>query len=344
MLTVYTLDQAEQWDSAVRSFAKHDVFWLSAYVRPFRIHGDGEPLLLHYDDGRVRGVNVVMKRDIADDERFRGKIPAGRYFDFATPYGYGGWLLEGGDPAPLFAACAAWCAAHGVVSEFVRFHPMVGNHGPCEGPYEVVGLGSVVHMDLTSPTAIWENMTAKNRNVIRKAMRNDVHIYNGRDPQIYETFRTIYNRTMDRDAAKDYYYFGEAFYHSLLEDMPHNAQVFYAVKDGTVIAASIILHANGYLNYFLSGSLREFSSLAPTNLLLWQAACWGSATGFRTLYLGGGVGSGEDSLFRFKRAFFRGELNRFHIGKIIYCPEAYNDLAALRGELPESGFFPRYRA
>ena len=51
ILTVYTLEQVEQWDAIVRSFNEYDSYWLSGYVKAFHIHGDGEPLLFHYDDG-----------------------------------------------------------------------------------------------------------------------------------------------------------------------------------------------------------------------------------------------------------------------------------------------------
>ena len=95
MLTVLQLEQSEQWDSIVRSFKKYDVYWLSGYVKAFQIHGDGVPLLLFYEDYEIRGINVVMKRDIAKDIHFMGKISLEKYFDFASPYGYGGWLIEG---------------------------------------------------------------------------------------------------------------------------------------------------------------------------------------------------------------------------------------------------------
>ena len=112
-----------------------------------------------------------------------------------------------------------------------------------------------------------------------------------------------------------------------------------------MIAASIMLAANGRMNYHLSGSVREYSNLAPTNLLLYEAALWGSAHGYQTLYLGGGVGSGEDSLFKFKKAFYRGEdLPRFHIGKKILDCEKYEALVGMRDDLPVSSFFPGYRA
>ena len=342
-LRVFTLEQEAQWDAVVRSFKDYDVYWLSGYVKAFQLHGDGEPLLIHYEKEGTRGINVVMKRDVAKDVHFRGIIPEGRYYDITTPYGYGGWIIEGDDTDSLFREYEDWLLREELIAEFVRFHPMIKNHAACTGFYEIVRLGEVVHIDLSSPELIWENMISKNRNVIRKAVKNDIHIYNGRFPRIYEEFRKIYNLTMDKDKAEEYYYFEEAFYRSILEDLPFNAQVFYAEKEGTVIAASIIFAANGRMNYHLSGSLREYSSLAPTNLLLYKAALWGNANGYRTFYLGGGVGSGEDSLFKFKRAFYKGDLNRFYIGKRIIDQHKYDELVGMRGPT-ESNYFPKYRA
>lgn len=345
MLSVYTLDNSEQWDIIVRSFAEHDTYWLSGYVKAFKLHGDGEPLLIYLQNTDTRAFTVVMKRDIADCKFFEGKIPHGEWYDLATPYGYGGWIVEGDEYSRIFEEYSDWCRKNNIVSEFVRFHPIIKNHLVCENTYEVVRLGEVITMDLDSAEKIWENITSKNRNVIRKAIKNDVKIYNGRYPDIYEKFREIYNGTMDKDSADAYYYFGKEFYDSVLNDLPENAQVFYAqIPDGTVIAASIMLFANGRMNYHLSGSLREYSSLAATNLLLYKAALWGSANGYKTFYLGGGVGSGEDSLFKFKRAFYKGELRRFHIGKKIFNQEKYDELASMREDSINSGFFPKYRA
>ncbi len=343
MITAYTLEQSEKWDAVVRSFNEYDIYWLSGYVKAFRIHGDGEPILVYGETATARGINVVMKRDVAKDKRFSGKIPEGKYFDFSTPYGYGGWIIEGDESAELFADYFGWAKSNNIVCEFARFHPMLQNHRNCNEFYEIVQLGPVVHMELTSQEVIWDNIISKNRNVIRKANKNGVKIYNGRFPDIFKKFRMIYNETMDRDEANAYYYFGEDFYRSILEDLPQNAQIFWAEKDSQVIAASIILAANGRMNYHLSGSLREFSSLAPTNLLLYEAALWGCANGYKTFYLGGGVGSGEDSLFKFKRAFFKGELNHYSIGKKIYDHERYEKLLSMR-EGVDSGFFPQYRA
>ena len=346
-IRTYSLAQAEQWDSTVRSFSAYDIYWLSGYVKAFQIHGDGDPELIVYENGDTRGINVVMKRDVAADPAFAGKIPEGKYFDFSTPYGYGGWLIEGSGTEELFRIYSAWLRTEGIISEFVRFHPMIRNHRQCTGFYETVRMGEVVHIDLTSEEKIWAGFTAKNRNVIRKAVKNGVVIRNGCTAEMYEQFREIYNGTMDEDGAEAYYYFEQPFYDSLREDLPENAMVFQAEKDGKVIASSVLLACNGRMNYHLSGSLREYRILAPTNLLLYEAARWGCARGLETLYLGGGVGSNEDNLFRFKRAFNRGELNHFFVGKKIYDPEKYEMLLRLREKntegIQDEGYFPKYR-
>lgn len=343
MIQVFNIEQFELWDKIVRSFKKYDVFWLSGYVKSFLIHGDGEPLLFYYESVHLRGINVVMKRDVANDRKFINKIEKEKYFDFATPYGYGGWIIEGNNVENLFEEYEEWIIKNDIISEFVRFHPVIKNHLESEKFYEVKPLGEVVCMDISSPDLIWNNISSKNRNVIRKSIKNGVRIFNGRFPGIYDKFRNIYNKTMERDNANEYYYFSKAFYQSILSDMEQNAQIFYAEKDEVIISASIILAANGMLNYYLSGSIKEYSNLAATNLLLYKVALWGNANGYKSFYLGGGVGSEEDGLFKFKRAFYKGELSRFYIGKKIYNQEKYDKLTNMR-ENNENEYFPQYRA
>ena len=342
-LQVFTLEQSGEWDQIVRSFPSHDAYYLSGYVKAFHVHGDGDPLLFYYNDGTNRGINVSMKRSIIEDPHFKGVLDDDRYFDLATPYGYGGWLIVG-DTELLFREYERWCLKNNIVSEFVRFHPMIENQEAVRNHYEVIPLGDTVAMDLSSPELIWENIVSKNRNVIRKAIKNGVQIYNGRFPEIFTKFKAIYDSTMDKDDAEEYYYFEPRFYTSILNDLPENAQIFWAEKDETVIAASIMLEGNGFMNYHLSGSMREYSSFAPTNLLLYKAALWGCEHGLRTLYLGGGVGSGEDNLFKFKRAFYKGELHRFYIGRKVFDSDVYQELTMMRADsITNVNYFPVYR-
>ena len=344
MIKVFTLAQNEQWDNVVKSFRQHDVYWLSGYVTAFKLHGDGEPMLIYYEDDTVRGINVVLKRDISNDKNFTGILPKNEYFDFATPYGYGGWIVEGENTDALFSAYEEWCIENGIISEFVRFHPVLGNQIYSEKDYQVIPLGQTVAMKLDSPELIWANISSKNRNMIRKAEKSGVEIKIANTKEIYEAFTDIYNKTMEHDNAEEYYYFKSDFYDSIRCDLGENSKVFYATKDDMVIAASIIIYENGYLNYHLSGSLLQYRNLAPSNLLLYKAAVWGSENGCKSFHLGGGVGSGEDNLFKFKKSFYRGDdLCRFCIGKKIFMLNKYDELLALRDGV-NSTFFPEYRA
>ena len=329
MLKVFSIEDCVEWDKVVNSFKDFDVYYLSGYVRTFQIHGDGEPLLFYYEDDHCRGINVVMKRDISNDPYLHNKIEPLTFFDFATPYGYGGWLIEGEQTNNLFSEYEKWCCENKIISEFVRFHPVINNYLFSKDAYEVVPLGQTVSVDITDKENIWNNFTPKNRNVIRKAINNEIEIEYAFSKEIFDIFISIYNSTMVRDNALPYYFFKKEFYESIFEKLKDNALIFYAKYKGVIIAASIIIYANKKLNYHLSGSLGEYKHLAPTNLLLWKAAEWGNEKNFTSFHLGGGVGSSEDGLFKFKKSFYRGELCRFHIGKKIFNIPIYKKLVSL---------------
>ena len=94
MIRVYRPEQAEQWDAVVRSFRAYDAYWLSGYVKAFMIHGDGEPLLILYEDSDTRGINVVMKRDVAKDATFAGSVPDGMYYELTYNGDKHEWYLD----------------------------------------------------------------------------------------------------------------------------------------------------------------------------------------------------------------------------------------------------------
>lgn len=345
MLSVYTLEDSKKWDEIIRSFPEHDVYYLSGYVKAFELHGDGTPLMFAYEGPGIRGVNVVMKRDVAKDPRFIGKISEGEYWDFATPYGYGGWLIDGDENTnELFEKYEVWCKKHRIASEFVRFHPELENWNKVVDRYEVVPLGNTVSIDLRGRDEILGNMSGTCRNRIRKAEKAGVKIYNGRNPELLRQFKNIYEITMQRDCASRYYYFPEEFYESVLDDLPSNAEIFYAqMPDGAIAASAIMIFADGKMNYHLGGTVQEYQQYAPMNMLFYKAALWGNTNGYKTMHLGGGRGSKNDSLLHFKKGFYKNELKQFCVGKKIFLKENYDRLLELRDGIKDANYFPLYR-
>jgi len=335
--------EAEQWDEKVRSFARYDVYYLNGYVKAFMIHGDGDPQLLYYEAEELKAVYVYMKRKTAIDG----------YYDSVTPYGYGGVLFEGDasekNLQSFWIAYVGKMKEDGIVSNFVRYHPVLKNAAPMKSISTVIDLGKTVAFDLSSEEVIWNNITSKNRNMIRKAEKNGIEIHHSKDFTLFADFTRIYNATMEKDHAEEYYFFEDAFYESIHRDLFDNYEMFYAVLNGEIVAMSIMLFANDQMHYHLSGSMIEYRNLAPSNLLLYKAAIWGYEQGYKTFHLGGGVGSGEDGLYKFKSAFNRNSDYQFSIGKEIFDQERYDELVSLRAKQDKefdenSQFFPLYRS
>lgn len=339
------------WSNIIKKFKKYDVYYLPEYTKAFQIHGDGEPLLFFYEGAEIKAINVVMKRDIAFDEKFEGEIPSNTYFDITTPYGYGGFIIEGEVTKEslelLDEEYSSFCREKGIISEFVRFHPVLNNCEKLKDIYAISQLGKTVTIELSSPEQIWNNLIAKNRNVIRKAKKSGVEVFWGRNPELIEKFIELYNATMDKDNAKDYYYFKKDFYESVLKDLKYNSMIFYALHNGNVIAMSMVMFSNNQMHYHLSASDKEYQHLAPTNLLLYEVACWGAENGYKSFHLGGGLGSKEDSLYKFKKAFNRDSETNFSIGRKIFSTETYNKLIEIRNKENDFSFnnlfFPTYR-
>ena len=340
---IVNVEDRHRWDEIVKSFAAYDVYYLSGYVKAFQKHGDGEPKLLYYNTESLRAMYVFMQRSTSLEG----------VYDSITPYGYGGVLFEGETSSEnlqvFWSEYVAKMKELHIVDNFVRYHPVLANADAMRYISDVIDLGNTIAMDLTSPEVIWANITSKNRNMIRKAEKSGVEIRQTKDLDMFKTFKEIYNSTMDIDNASKYYYFEDEFYQSIGKDLCDNFQLFYAVCNEEIIAMSIIIYANNQMHYHLSGSRVEYRNLAPSNLLLYKAALWGCEQGFKTFHLGGGVGSGIDSLYKFKSAFNRNSNYRFSIAKQVFDQSLYDQLVADRVEKDlsfnvESTFFPLYRA
>jgi len=352
MIEAIEISEENKWNEIVTSFMNYDVYYLRTYVYPFHIIGDGVPILLFYHSVNLRGMCLLMKREIWFKDI---ELPSdlGQYYDLITPYGYGGFLFEGlTDDASLkefYDEYNAWLSDNKIVSVFYRFHPQLKTAQFASHYCNLIQLGHTIEMDLSSPEIIWSNISSKNRNMIRKAQKNGITIEHGKSWELFKSFICIYNETMEKDHAEDYYFFPESFYKCIYDSMKGNCELFYAIYNGKIISTAIMLYANKRMHYHLSGSVLEYRNLAPSNLMLYDAAKWGYENGLKTFHLGGGVGSLEDNLFNFKKEFNRKSDVSFYIGKQICNLEIYDQLVEFRRSNDtkfdvNSHFFPLYRA
>lgn len=337
-MEIIRLDQNERWNTIIKSFSDWDIYYLSEYAESFRIHGDGEPILIYMSFAERRMAYIMMQNDIAEFGAFKGVLEKKRYFDWTTPYGYGGPLYDGGITVEWMEMAMKevedYAKRHGIVSQFFRYHPLLQNQKHMEAVGKVLYPKKTVYIDTQSKELILKNMTPNNRNMVRKAQKNGVEIIMDKGERIAE-FIDIYNKTMQKHDADDYYYFEPAYFDYIKDKLYKNMFILYALYEGKVISASIFFYNHQYMHYHLSGTLPEYRNLAAANLLLTEAANWAAGQGIRYFHLGGGVDE-EDSLLRFKKHFNREGLIDFCIGSNIFDEDAFKMLVQLRAEVDDT--------
>ncbi len=343
--------ETEKWNNIVKTFDNYDVYYLNEYVKAFKINGDGEPILIYFENNTTKAINVVMKRDIAKSIHFKDIIKENMYFDLTTPYGYGGFLVDGDDIENLSKVYSEFCYHNNYICEFVRFHPLLKNWQGLQVLYTIIYKGNTVCIDTSSQKRIYSDITSKNRNMIRKAQKSGIETYWSRDISIIKVFIDMYNQTMDKNNADEYYYFSNEFYLSILNDMKYNSMWFYTKINGEIASIAIFMFCNQNMHYHLSATREKYLQLAPTNLLLYEAALWACENGYKKLHLGGGVGSQPDTLYKFKKAFSKNSDQEFYIGQRVFNEKIYRELVEIRKSeeivFDENNnaisFFPSYR-
>lgn len=292
--------------------------------------------------GKIR--HQFMMREIPDIEG---------YYDIVTPYGYGGPLITEctGDRSVLaeeFAeAFRKYCDENKIVSEFVRFHPIVNNQADFRNIYETVYMHNTVGTDIANHAdPVQEEFSKSCRKTIRQVMKNDVTCRVTESPKNLDTFIPIYYDTMDRDKASDYYYFPKSYFETCLKYYRENILLVEALYEEQVIAAGFYFVYNGIIQAHLSGTKEGFLTLSPAYMLKYETVRWAKENKISVIHYGGGTSNSEsDSLYLFKKKFTKNTEFGFYIGKKIWNEKIYNELCEKKNINRDAvEYFPQYRA
>lgn len=318
--------------------ARHDIYHLSAYVRlDARLTG-GTPVAFRYDEaGRVLLLPLLLRA-----------VPDTDLCDAITPYGYPGPVADtGADDLGFWRragrAMTALLAQHGVVTAFVRVHPLLP--APAEALTEVgtvVHHGTTVSIDLTLSTDdLWRQTGRSHRNQINKARRAGTTVVFD-DWDRFDEWIGTYHATMRRVGAAEFYFFPPGYFRELRAALGDRAHLAVALSaDGEVLGGNLFFEYAGIMHTHLQ-STRDGDIRHADKLLYHEVRHWGRDRGNRVYHLGGGVGGAADSLFRYKAAFGAGR-HDFHTWRVVTDPRAFEKLAGTpTAELME-GRFPPYR-
>lgn len=310
----------DTWNSYLDLFAdkKKDIYYTEEYVKLYESE-DGKAMCSVCQDGNNVLLMPYIKKDIDG------------YYDFETAYGYGGpisntdnsdWInIAFNEMQRLFESEKYICG-------FIRFHSLLNNVDICNNHMQVMFDRNTVSINTReSEEEIWAHqITSKNRNMIRKAEKNELEYKAEYNFESLPQFIELYNATMSRLGAENFYFFGDKYYQSFIEAFKNRAFLGTVKKDGKLICAALFMYSKEYGHYHLEGSNHEYSKLAANNLLLWKTACEFHKLGVKEFHLGGGYnGEPNNSLLKFKKSF-SSNIKNFYIGKWIFNQKKYDEL------------------
>lgn len=289
--------------------------------------------------------NLFLKRGI--DSQLSGGI---QYYDIITPYGYGGPVIHNAlDKNKLITMYMEdfkeYTAQEHIVSEFVRFHPIIKNGVDFHNAYKTILDRKTVGTNLTYEDVIGTEFSKHRRKDIHRILKNaDIHYTVEETPKTLDDFIEIYYSTMDRDCAWDYYYFDKSYFNEMLVRFPKNILTGKVFLNEKLIAMGIYFRYGKYLHAHLSGTLSEYLEYSPAYILKYALALYGHENGYELIHYGGGTSNAPDnSLYKFKREFGKNTEFDFYIAKKVWNQDAYQHICTATGVNMNSDFFPAYR-
>lgn len=345
MIKTYLLEESEKWDEIVKGIANYDVFYLSDYLKVFKLQGNGEPVLIVYSNGDDYAINAVFRRDIADDKHFQGKLEHGKYYDLSSPYGYGGFMGNVSDKQNLMNEWNQYCVEKGYVCEFVRFNLFSEYYTYFDGIVETHSHNVVRSLEL-SLDDMWMDFKQKVRKNVKKANKHELEIVHDSNGKYLDDFLRIYYGTMDRTEAKEDFYFTKEFF-EMLNRMKDNVMYFHVRYKGIIISTELVIYGAENCYSYLGGTDREYFDMRPNDFLKYEIIKWAIGKGLKNFVLGGGYGS-DDGIFQYKTCLAPNGIVDFYIGKKIFDEEVYQKLVDIRCKEKmfdrDSSYFPVYRS
>lgn len=322
-----------------------DIYFDEHYGKLYEKNENGENTVfrLETSDGKI--TNQFLKRKIPI------KISEKEYYDIVTPYGYGGSIINfcNGNKEQLLKdyekSFKEFCTTNNIVSEFVRFHPIINNAIDFKDIYNSECIRNTLGTNLEEyDDPVSQEFSKSCRKNIRQALNKGITFKITEKPNNISNFKEIYYSTMDRNDASEYYYFDDEYFSNLLKYFSENILLVEAIFEDKPIACGLYFIYNKIVHIHLSGTLSEYLYLSPAYILRYAVTLWGKENGYKLIHHGGGrSNSPDDTLYKFKKSFAKNTEFDFYIGKKVWNEEVFEELCKLKNVDKNADYFPPYR-
>lgn len=318
-----------------------DIFFLQEWAKTYESqdHGIAELFELQHPLGQVH--YPFIKRNVPGSME---------WFDTVTPFGLNGPLItdcKKGRERELATAFdirfQRYCDDHGIIAEYIRFNPWVGNIEPFRDLYGIDRRGIAMYIDLSTTDYFMDEFKSGTRQQVRRALKNDVTIEFDFTGETLQDFNRIYQLMAKRNSIPVYYLFTEEFLEDSFRTLGGKQFIINALHGGQRISTALMVHHGDYLHYHLAANDPAYFKFAANSLVLSEACRWGIENGKKQLHLGG---ASTEPLFRFKSGFTKTNPLEILTGKKIRNPEIYNQYTAAKiiaDPETDTNHFPAYR-
>ena len=317
-----------KWREAMRNVPLFDPCCLPEYCEASCFEQpNSEALLWYYKAGDRHLIYPFIKSEIKKDLLEVAGID-GPAYDIQTPYGYGGPQATSSDPSFLTAAWEEFdelAEEENIIAEFCRLSIARPNQQFLHPKMSVQFNRNAAITNFSANTdELFIQM--QNRKAARKAAKNGFVACSVK-PEIYvDEFQKIYQKTMVRKSAKDFFFFSPSYFTKLLQ-LNSDEQGMVAVFDGgRLVAGALVLFGSGIAIYHLAASDHNYLKFGVNNVVLAGVNDLARARGMDILVLGGGsTTSPDDGLLGFKKQH-ASEIVPFCIGTRVLNHQKYECL------------------
>jgi lipid II:glycine glycyltransferase (peptidoglycan interpeptide bridge formation enzyme) len=327
----------KEWDSFLDKVDYHDFYHTYDYHK-LSIQKDEEFILLTYSENdTLIGLPFIVRQ-----------IPDSKYKDITSVYGYAGPVSknynEHFDNLKFSVALDSYLKNQKIVSVFSRLNPFINfQHNILKGIGETRHLGKIVNIDLTEPLDVQRQKYQRRiKSQINKARRMCTVKKASTNEEVLD-FIDIYYKNMDRVQARSSYYFKPDYFFKFLESKTLQTDLLITTLNETneIIAGAMFIKTNNIVQYHISGSKEEFLDIAPIKLLIDEMRILATLENYQYFNLGGGYGSLNDSLLRFKLSFSKKTAD-FYLWQYVVNQELYDNLTNSK-QVKQLDYFPEYR-
>ncbi len=336
---------ASSWNKLIQKIPS-DTYHYSEYLSLCSQNSDKvQVVMVKHDDDYILGIPLIISQ-----------LPYGfEGFDACSPYGYASPIGDQLTEKQLKLAIKAvfdFFKQRKIISLFIRFHPLL-NSNELMSAFSFFGKvnnrGDVVYIDLfDDKDAICSQVRPRFRTDINKLKRNGWRFCVD-DWSYINDFFDIYNMTMRRNEAQNFYYFSLKYFEGLRDKVGEKVKLHMVLDpDGHSAAGGIFLDNGNIVQYHLGGTNDKYLKFSPSKLLFHEAILWHKMQKAQYFIFGGGYGCLFDGLFNFKSGFSKKTLS-YYTGSLVIDAQCYDKISAFHythnamGVAELNKFFPAYR-